>query len=88
MQHLKSFSLFESYGIEWSGVDVTKAPIIGKIVTSPMEFGDLKYPPAEYNVVEILGDGDNKIYVTSQWYKSGVPQLVHSKMVDQFIPAE
>ena len=88
MQHLKSFHLFESSGIEWSGVDVTKAPVIGKIITAPFEFGDNKYPGAEYDVVEIVGDENNKIYVTSQWYKSGVPQLVHAKMVDQWIPAE
>jgi hypothetical protein len=88
MEHLKSFHLFESFGIEWSGVDVTKAPVIGKIATAPFKFGEREISGEEYDVVEIVGEGDNKIYITSQWYKSGVPQLVHGKMVDQWIPAK
>jgi len=89
MQHLKPFSLFETHGIEWSGVNVTKAPIIGKIVTKPIETSLFNFGPAEHDVVEIVDDGNGKkIYITSEWYKSGVPQLVHETMVDKYIPAQ
>jgi hypothetical protein len=58
-----------------------KSPVIGKIITKPMEFAGTKFGPAEYEVIEKSGD----IYICNQWYKPGVPQVVHQEMVDQYI---
>ena len=75
----------EDKGIEWSGKDPTKLPIIGKIITKDNIFGD-KVPKEEYNVVEITPD--NKIFILDKWYKPGVPQLIHIQMIDEYIPNE
>ena len=77
-----------SNGISWSGKDVTKAPIIGKIITEPMKFGTFEFPSEEMDVVEITGDGD--IYVCNTWYKEykHIPQIVHKKMVQKYIPID
>jgi hypothetical protein len=85
MKYLKTFeSTFRP--LSYSGGDVTKMPIIGKIITKsvgPFESG-------EYNVVEIIKDDvDRDIYVVNQWYKEGrVPNIIHSEMVEEFIPGE
>ena len=73
-----------SNGISWSGKDVTKAPIIGKIITEPLLGDGYDFPSEELNVVEIIGD----IYITDKWYKEykRIPQLVHKKMVKEYIP--
>ena len=74
--------------MNWSGRDVTKAPVIGTIQTIELKciFGQaLKVWPSEtLNIVEILEDKNGKIYITDKWYKSGVPQIVHEKMVKSF----
>lgn len=71
-------------GIQWSGKDVTKAPIIGKIITKADFFGKGSFPSEEYNVVEIIDDGN--IYVVNTWYKYSVPQLIHKNAVEKYIP--
>jgi hypothetical protein len=58
-----------------------KSPVIGKIITKPIEFAGTKLGPDEYEVIEKSGD----IYICNQWYKHGVPQIVHSDMVDEFV---
>lgn len=74
--------------MNWSGRDVTKAPVIGTIKTIELKclIGQaLKVWPSEtLNVVEILEDKSGKIYITDKWYKSGVPQIVHENLVESF----
>jgi hypothetical protein len=85
MKHLKTFeSSFKP--LSYSGGDVTKMPIIGKIITKPVG----TFESSEYNVVEIIKDNqDRDIYVVNQWYKEGrVPNIIHSEMVEEFIPGE
>ena len=85
MKHLKTFeSTFKP--LSYSGGDVTKMPIIGKIITKPVG----PFESGEYNVVEIIKDNvDRDIYVVNQWYKEGrVPNIIHSEMVEEFIPGE
>ena len=69
-------------------------PVIGKIKTKavPMTFKDLEtgeegtrtLEPAEYEVISDEGD----FYICNQWYKPGVPQLVHKDMVETFMPID
>ena len=85
MKYLKTFeSTFRP--LSYSGGDVTKMPIIGKIITKPVG----PFESAEYNVVEIIKDNvDRDVYVVNQWYKEGrVPNIIHSEMVEEFIPGE
>ena len=85
MKYLKTFeSTFRP--LSYSGGDVTKMPIIGKIITKPVG----PFESGEYNVVEIIKDDvDRDIYVVNQWYKEGrVPNIIHSEMVEEFIPGE
>lgn len=85
MKHLKTFeSTFRP--LSYSGGDVTKMPIIGKIITKPVG----PFESGEYNVVEIIKDDfDRDIYVVNQWYKEErVPNIIHSEMVEEFIPGE
>lgn len=78
MKHLKTFE-----SLTYSGKDVTKMPIIGKAISKPISHFD----SAEYNVVEVIDDGNGKdIYVLDFWYKPGVPQLLHSDLTREFIP--
>lgn len=76
--------------IEWSGVDVTKAPVIGKITTvelaGTMGGKYFSFPSEEIDVVEILNHRGSKTYVTNRWYKPGVPQLVHQDHVKEYRP--
>jgi hypothetical protein len=85
MKYLKTFeSTFKP--LSYSGGDVTKMSIIGKIITKPVG----PFESGEYNVVEIIKDDvDRDIYVVNQWYKEGrVPNIIHSEMVEEFIPGE
>ena len=65
-------------------------PIIAIIRTEPLNVVsngvDHTYPSAEYEVVEIISHKNGKIYVTNQWYKEGVPQLIHGAMVAEVYP--
>jgi hypothetical protein len=69
--------------LSYSGNDVTKMPIIGKVLTKAIG----PFEPGEYNVVEIIKDqnGDD-VYVCDFWYKEWkrIPQLIHSELVDRF----
>jgi hypothetical protein len=70
--------------IEYSGGDVTKMPVIGKVITKPIgPFG-----PAEYDIVEVIESRGHKIYVANFWYKEWkkIPQLIHSELVSEWIP--
>lgn len=60
--------------------DITKMEVIGTITTKPITFGRHVFPAKDYEVIEIHED----IYITNQWYKAGVPQVVHSDMVETF----
>jgi hypothetical protein len=86
MRNVKSFVSFlnEDNMPRYSGGDVTKMEVIGEIITEPMHGESSK----KYEVVEIIpaGNNDNFIYVINKWYKSNVPQLIHSAMVSTFIP--
>ncbi len=70
--------------LRYSGGDVTKMPIIGEVETD--NIGGMGH--ATYNVVEIIDAGNDNdcIYVANQWYKPGVPQLIHSAMINRFTP--
>ena len=76
--------LYENAGIPWSGKDPTKAPVIGKLLTRRMDLGDYKMEPEILQVVEIHGD----YYIINQWYKPGVPQVIHNDIVNYYIPLE
>ena len=86
MKILKSFeSIFRP--LLYSGGDVTSMPVIGKAITKPMG----PFESSEYNVVEIIKDDQGRdVYVCDRWYKEHkrIPQLVHSEMVEQYIPSE
>lgn len=89
----KMFNKISSYSsfvkeneLSYSGYDVTKMPIIGKIVTNPIG----PFDEANYDVVEIINDpSGNPVYVCNFWYKEykRIPQLVHSSLVKEFIPS-
>ena len=84
---LKRFHNFinESYNpLTYSGGDVTKMPIIGKVITIPIG----PFDEATYDVVEIINDPKgNPVYVCNFWYKEykKIPQLIHSELVKEYI---
>ena len=78
MKHLKTFE-----SLSYSGGNVEKMPIIGKVITKPIA----NFDEATYDIVEIIqGDGKD-IYVVNSWYKNRIPQLIHSDLVKEYIPA-
>ncbi len=91
MKHVKVFENWEAKDssesiepIRWSGGKVDSMPIIGKAITKPIgPFGE-----GEYDIVEIIKDPKGDIYVANMWYKPGVPQLIHSELVKEFIPMD
>jgi len=86
MKVIKSFeSIFRP--LSYSGGDVTSMPVIGRAITKPMG----PFESSEYNVVEIIKDDQGRdVYVCDRWYKEHkrIPQLIHSEMVEQYIPSE
>jgi hypothetical protein len=86
MKVIKSFeSIFRP--LSYSGGDVTSMPVIGRAITKPMG----PFESSEYNVVEIIKDDQGRdVYVCDRWYKEHkrIPQLVHSEMVEKYIPSE
>jgi hypothetical protein len=73
-------------GLEYSGRDITKLPVIGKVITHPIG----PYGEGEENVVEIIkGNNGEDIYVTDKWYKEykRIPLIIHSKLVKDYIPS-
>jgi hypothetical protein len=83
MKHLKKFNE-EIRPLTYSGGDVTKMPIIGKIITKPIG----PFESGEYDIVEIIETEKGPIYVANMWYKEWkkIPQLIHSELVEEFIP--
>ena len=70
-------------GLEYSGRDVTKLPIIGRVTTYPIG----PYGEGKENVVEIIKGKDGEdIYVTNKWYKEykRIPLIIHSKLVKEY----
>jgi hypothetical protein len=92
MKHIKVFENWEvkasSESIEpirWSGGKVDSMPIIGKVITKPIG----PFDEGEYDIVEIIKDPRGRdIYIANRWYKPGVPQLIHSELVKEFIPMD
>ncbi len=70
--------------LSYSGGDVTKMPIIGKVITKPIG----PFESGEYDIVEIIETEKGPIYVANMWYKEWkrIPQLIHSELVEDFIP--
>ncbi len=79
MKYLKSYNEMLSY----SGGDVTKMPIIGRVITKPIG----TFEAGEYDIVEIIETEKGPIYVANMWYKEWkrIPQLIHSDLVEEFI---
>jgi hypothetical protein len=92
MRHIKQFRTWSDKGISesidpimWSGGRVDSMPIIGKAITKPIG----PFEAGEYDIVEIIQDPRGRdIYIANRWYKPGVPQLIHSELVQEFIPVE
>ena len=90
MKHIKQFSTWSDKGVSesidpimWSGGRVDSMPIIGKAITKPIG----PFEAGEYDIVEIIQDPRGRdIYIANKWYKPGVPQLIHSDLVQEFIP--
>lgn len=86
---MKNIEKYESYinessGLSYSGGDVEKMPIIGKVISKaigPFEEG-------EYDIVEVIEGNGKPIYVSNTWYKKRIPQLIHSDLVREYIPIE
>jgi hypothetical protein len=86
MKNIEEYESFvnESFDLSYSGGDVESMPIIGRVITKavgPFEEG-------EYDIVEIIDGNGKPIYVANTWYKRGVPQLIHSDLVSEYIPVE
>jgi hypothetical protein len=92
MRHIKQFRSWSDKGVSesidpimWSGGRVDSMPIIGKAITKPIG----PFEAGEYDIVEIIQDPRGRdIYIANRWYKPGVPQLIHSELVQEFIPIE
>ncbi len=83
LKRIKEFSIKEN--LEYSGEDVTKMPIIGKVITHPIG----PFDEGEYDIVEIIDAPDGKdIYVCNKWYKEykRIPQVIHADLVKEYIP--
>lgn len=75
----------QTESLSYSGRDVTKLPVIGRVITYPIG----PYGEGEENVVEIIKGGyDEDMYVTDKWYKEHkrIPLIIHSKLVKEYIP--
>jgi hypothetical protein len=70
--------------LSYSGGDVTRMPIIGKVITKPIG----PFESGEYDIVEVIESEKGPIYVANMWYKEWkrIPQLIHSELVDEYIP--
>lgn len=70
--------------------DVTKMPLIGRVKTIPIELNSsngtkIVLKGLVYQVVEIIFDAKKKeIFITNKWYKPGVPQVIHSDLVEYY----
>lgn len=88
LNHISKYTEFiNESGISYSGGDVTKMPIIGRVTTNPIG----PFDESTYDVVEIIHDPEgNPVYVCNFWYKEykRIPQLIHSALVKSYIPNE
>lgn len=87
MLKIKGFKEFIFEDLRYSGGDVTKMPIIGKVTTIPIG----PFEEATYDVVEIIHDPKgNPVYVCNFWYKDykRIPQLIHSQLVKEYVPLQ
>lgn len=87
LNHISGYSEFVNEDLSYSGGDVTRMPIIGKVITKAIG----PFEPAEYDVVETIQDPKgNTIYVCNTWYKEWkrIPQLIHSELVSEYIPIQ
>jgi hypothetical protein len=85
LKRIKDFGIKES--LEYSGEDVTRMPVIGKVITHAIG----PFDEGEYEVVEIIEDPEGKdIYVCNKWYKEykRIPQIIHQNLVKEYIPVE
>ena len=84
MKYLKTLESFNE--LRYSGGDVTKMPIIGKVITKPIG----PFEPGEYDVVEIIETSKGFVYVANMWYKEykRIPQLISSELVQEYIPVQ
>ena len=81
---MKNLKTFENFDLSYSGGDVTKMPVIGKVITKPIG----PFESGEYDIVEIIETERGTIYVANMWYKEWkrIPQLIHSELVEEWIP--
>lgn len=86
MKNIEKYESFvnESLGLSYSGGDVESMPIIGRVITKAVG----PFTEGEYDIVEIIEGNNKPIYVANTWYKRGVPQLIHSDLVSEYIPIE
>jgi len=65
--------------------DITKERPIGLAYTHPLHMKwngeEITMPGEVFSVVEVVNHGGEKIYVTNKWYKPGVPQILHERLV-------
>lgn len=83
IKKIKEFFVKEN--LEYSGEDVTKMPVIGKVITHAIG----PFDEGSYDIVEIIQDPSGKdIYICNTWYKEykKIPQLIHSDLVKEYIP--
>lgn len=65
--------------------DLKDYPVIGYIITTPLNVNGEIYPSRTLEVIKILDEPTGKIYITNNWYKPNVPQMVHAIMVKEYI---
>lgn len=66
--------------------DVTKMPVIGKVLTVDITATgtrEVNIPGKWFDVVALVEDGT--IYVRNEWYKPGVPCILHKDLVKEFV---
>ena len=75
----EEFSLYEA--LIYSGGDVARMPIIGRVTTKPIG----PFESTTYDIVEIVEDEKgNKYYICNFWYKNRIPQIIHEDLVEKF----
>lgn len=72
--------------IEAPNRDVTKMPVIGKLITKSVCFDGYVMPSDKYDIVAVVEN--DTIYVTSKYYKPGVPLLIHKDLVETYTPTK
>jgi hypothetical protein len=70
--------------------DVTCEPVIGIVETEPITYhydGKEHLLPTEaLEVIEVVQHGEERIFIINRWYKPGVPQIIHERMVQKYTP--